>query len=273
MSRARRLGRAGFAALLLGGLALPAGGQARPDRAAKVLEAEKIVLRDADGKVRAELALGGGGGASLALFDAEGKRRTRLAVLADGTASLDLFDQGGNGRAVLQVRPDGEPRLSLYDKNGDAKAGRGKDREAAPPGRDDPPAPVATPAALDLTPGKGAEPYRRLCQSCHGADGRAARLRASRSPIPDFTDPAWQAARSDAQLVAGVLNGRGDEMPAFGDRLSAAQARDLVAFVRAFGPANPRKAEAAADDFDRRLRQLQQQWDDLQRQVQGLRQP
>jgi mono/diheme cytochrome c family protein len=115
--------------------------------------------------------------------------------------------------------------------------------------------------------------YRPLCQSCHGADGRAARLRAGRSPVPDFTDPVWQASRTDAQLAASILNGRGSEMPAFDDRVSAAQARELVAYIRAFGPARARPAQVAADDFDQRYQQLRQEYEELEKQLKELRKP
>ena len=55
--------------------------------------------------------------------------------------------------------------------------------------------------------------------------------------VPDFTDPAWQARRADAQLVASILDGKGAEMPPADDDLSEAQARGLVAYIRTFAPA------------------------------------
>jgi hypothetical protein len=54
--------------------------------------------------------------------------------------------------------------------------------------------------------------------------------------IPDFTDPAWQARRADAQLVASILEGKGDAMPPAGDDVTDAVARGLVAYIRAFAP-------------------------------------
>ncbi len=72
--------------------------QATPEKAAKVIRAERFVLRDAAGKVRGE-----------------------LSVLPGGQAGLFLHDQNGKPRklrAVLSVLPDGSPGLALLDKDG-----------------------------------------------------------------------------------------------------------------------------------------------------------
>src|SRR5262245_43410547 len=65
----------------------------------------------------------------------------------------------------------------------------------------------APPAAREL--------YRQHCAKCHGEDGKGGPARSSQPTIPDFTDTAWQARRSDAQLLAAILDGKGDEMPSF----------------------------------------------------------
>ena len=112
--------------------------------------------------------------------------------------------------------------------------------------------------------------FRQYCVSCHGPDGRGTAMRASMPVIPNFTDGAWQKAQSDPQLLVNILNGKGVFMPAFQGRLSTEQARDLVAYVRAFGPPEPKGAEAPANDFDKRFQQLQHQWDELEKQLQQL---
>jgi uncharacterized membrane protein len=75
---------------------------------------------------------------------------------------------------------------------------------------------------------------------CHGADGTGSPERDRLPEVPDFTSAAWQARRSDAQLVASVLDGKGEEMPPWRGKLSEGQARGLVTYVRAFAP-NPGK--------------------------------
>jgi mono/diheme cytochrome c family protein len=265
-----RLKRVGFAVLGLGGIAMLMG-QAKldPRQATKVVEAERFVLREAGGKPRAELGFNDGE-PSLALFDDRGNRRAGLSVATDGSSSLSLYDKDGKRRVVLHVRPDGEPHLDLYEKNG--KNQTGQPDQVPPPNSPVRPAVSAAPEQ-DERLKKVAALYRPLCQSCHGADGRAARLRSNRSPIPDFSDPSWQASRTDAQLAASILNGRGNEMPAFDDRVSAQQARELVAYIRAFGPAKARKTEAAANDFDRQYQQLRQQYEELEKQLKEIRKP
>ncbi|MCI0460472.1 MAG: cytochrome c [Gemmataceae bacterium] len=259
-----------LAALVLVGGGLLAG-SAQPDKGTRVVEAERFVLRDGRGKIRAELGWDQGS-LGLTLLDAQGKTRTRVAVLADGTARLSLHDRQGSSRAVLQVQPEGEPELKLYDKHGKVLA--------ALPG---PPAPAVAaftdrkvaPASLEMGVPlqKAALLYRRLCLSCHGADGRGKARPADRSPPPDFTAPAWQASRSDAQLRASILNGRGADMPPFDDRLSATQVRELVAYVRAFNPAQTKPASAVVSAFEARFRELQQQWEELEEQRRKLSAP
>jgi mono/diheme cytochrome c family protein/uncharacterized membrane protein len=93
-----------------------------------------------------------------------------------------------------------------------------------------PSAPVAsgTPAVREL--------FRQHCVECHGGDGAGKRARRRLPEIPDFTDPSWQSRRDDAQLLASILDGKGDEMPPNRDEIDEEQARALVAYVRAFAP-------------------------------------
>ena len=82
------------------------------------------------------------------------------------------------------------------------------------------------------------------CASCHRASGAGAALH-KKDRIPDFTDAAWQARRSDADLIASVQGGRGAVMPAFGGRLSDDEIAHLVAYIRTL-PA-PAAARAAGE--------------------------
>ena len=62
-------------------------------------------------------------------------------------------------------------------------------------------------------------------------------------------------------------------MPAFRGRVSPEQAQDLAAYVRAFGPPRAPKPEAPATDFEQRFRELQDQWNELQKQLRDLPKP
>jgi len=83
--------------------------------------------------------------------------------------------------------------------------------------------------------------------------------------IPDFTSRAWQEGKNNAQVAVSILDGK-DLMPAFRGRVDDDQAQSLVAYLRAFGPARARGNEAAPDDFEKRFHQLQDEWDELQKQ-------
>ncbi len=88
--------------------------------------------------------------------------------------------------------------------------------------------------------------------------------------IPDFTSRAWQSGVATPQLLSSILDGKGTLMPAFRGRVNEEQARDLAAYIRAFGPAPAATSGTPANDFERRFRELENQWNELQRQLQSL---
>jgi cytochrome c6 len=69
-----------------------------------------------------------------------------------------------------------------------------------------------------------------MCVSCHGADGLAATPIAKSLKVLSFKDPAMLKA-SDAQFIASTTNGKG-KMPAYKDKLTSAQIKDVVAYIR-----------------------------------------
>lgn len=241
-----------------------AGRQAPSDKGTKVVEAERFVLRDAKGNVWAELAVRDGA-PSLTLFDAKGQRRGGLDLLADDSVRLSLYDAMGASRTVVSVDSDGKPHLELVDKKGKVAAKKNGETEA--PAKSE----VSVPSPQEQKRLEAAGlVYRKLCQSCHGADGRGNNGKGKRA-VPDFRDAAWQDSRPDTHLLASILDGRGDDMPPFDDRLKGDQARDLVAYIRAFSPNKRGHISTGADDFERRLLELQKQYEELERELQKLR--
>jgi cytochrome c6 len=75
-----------------------------------------------------------------------------------------------------------------------------------------------------------ANTYKSMCVSCHGADGLAATPIAKSLKVLSFKDPAMLKA-SDAQFIASTTNGKG-KMPAYKDKLTSAQIKDVVAYIR-----------------------------------------
>ena len=58
----------------------------------------------------------------------------------------------------------------------------------------------------------GAEVYGQKCAGCHGRDGKGS-ARLKDKGVPDFTDADWQKKHSDAQIKAGIENGKRPIMP------------------------------------------------------------
>jgi len=68
--------------------------------------------------------------------------------------------------------------------------------------------------------------FKQRCSACHAPEGTGY----AAIHTPNFTDPKWQAAHTDAELIHSVTNGKTGEgnMPAFKDRLTAEQIDALV---------------------------------------------
>jgi len=115
--------------------------------------------------------------------------------------------------------------------------------------------------------------YRQYCLICHGADGKGTEMKAGMPAIPDFGASAWQERINNPQIVVGILDGKGTLMPGFRGRVSDQQAQDLAAYIRAFGPRQVAAPQSPAGDFEQRYRELQAQWDELQRQLREMSPP
>lgn len=109
----RRFKRAGLVAMVLAGATLLLG-QATPQWK---VEAERFVLKDADGKVRAELGMAGHG-PLLALYDEDGARRAVFGIAERGPG-IFFLDAIQKRRVALGVVEKG-PVLVLFDEHGNA---------------------------------------------------------------------------------------------------------------------------------------------------------
>lgn len=80
------------------------------------------------------------------------------------------------------------------------------------------------------------EIWAARCKSCHGPDGRAKTKIGIKEGIEDMTTAKWQAEFSNEEIVKIVTHGsekKGSKMKAFEEKLSAAEIRSLVRYIRA----------------------------------------
>jgi mono/diheme cytochrome c family protein len=107
--------------------------------------------------------------------------------------------------------------------------------------RDAAPGPAPTPQALakygrDL-PASGL--YNRWCASCHGHNGSGDGPNAAHLPVKPavHSDPEKMGSLSDDTMFdaiagGGIVMGKSARMPAFGETLTPAEIRTLVAYIR-----------------------------------------
>ena len=87
----------------------------------------------------------------------------------------------------------------------------------------------------------GRKSYLRLCQDCHGFDGRAQAVRDF--DVPNLRTPdVWRYGSGDGELFLTIRDGAGHDMPPFRKRLDAAKTWQLVHYLRSIGPKELRPA-------------------------------
>ena len=71
--------------------------------------------------------------------------------------------------------------------------------------------------------------YKAKCASCHGPAGDASTPAGKALKVPSFSSEAV-LKDTDANMLAIATNGKG-KMPAWHDKLSQGQLKDLIAFI------------------------------------------
>jgi mono/diheme cytochrome c family protein len=77
------------------------------------------------------------------------------------------------------------------------------------------------------------ENWQNLCAKCHGADGAGQTTMGKKLKLKDYTDAKVQAGFKDEDLLKVTLEGK-EKMPAFKEKISAAEAKALVGLIRSF---------------------------------------
>ena len=80
--------------------------------------------------------------------------------------------------------------------------------------------------------------WNQNCASCHGKDGSGSTMMGKKLAVKDYRDPRVQAAFSDAEMERaikeGVKTSGKQTMKPFGQKLSEADIKALVAYIRSF---------------------------------------
>jgi cytochrome c6 len=73
--------------------------------------------------------------------------------------------------------------------------------------------------------------FKAKCAACHGADGTGNTSIGKNLKIRDLTSAEVQK-QTDEQLTSIITNGKAPAMPAFKDKLTVDQIKQLLAFIR-----------------------------------------
>jgi mono/diheme cytochrome c family protein len=80
--------------------------------------------------------------------------------------------------------------------------------------------------------------WNQHCASCHGKDGSGSTMMGKKLSVKDYRDAKVQAAFSDGEaeraIKEGVKTSGKETMKPFGAKLSDADIKALVAYVRSF---------------------------------------
>jgi mono/diheme cytochrome c family protein len=106
--------------------------------------------------------------------------------------------------------------------------------------------------------------------ACHGKDGQSQTLRARIPWAPNFTSPDWHKLKEEGRLVMSVLEGRGNGMPAFRERISEPEAREVVDFLRSLAGLRKEPAQPLAPAFDREFQRLMNELNHLKQSYHSL---
>lgn len=79
---------------------------------------------------------------------------------------------------------------------------------------------------------EGATAYKAKCAVCHGADGKGDTAVGKSLKLRDLGSADVQK-QTDEQLIDITANGKG-KMPAYKGKLTDAQIKDVVAYIRTF---------------------------------------
>jgi hypothetical protein len=102
--------------LLAGLFVVGASGILGRDRGGRTLEAQKLVIRDKEGRVRGSFGVDHMGMPGLKILDRRGNEQIELGVPSEDTSSLAFYDRG-TPRILLDTSIEGSTTLRLFDQS------------------------------------------------------------------------------------------------------------------------------------------------------------
>ena len=82
------------------------------------------------------------------------------------------------------------------------------------------------------------ENWEKLCQKCHGPDGKGQTKMGRQSGVKDYTDPKVQEELKDENAVKiikeGIVEKDKKKMDPYKDKLTDEEIKALIAYIRAF---------------------------------------
>lgn len=83
---------------------------------------------------------------------------------------------------------------------------------------------------------EGKSLYLEHCKSCHGVMGTPTKTALRKyDKIPDLSERAFFAKRSDDSLLVVLRKGAGRDMKSFSDKMSADELRAVAKYIRTLG--------------------------------------
>jgi cytochrome c6 len=73
--------------------------------------------------------------------------------------------------------------------------------------------------------------FKAKCSTCHAADGSGNTQMGKTLGVPDLHSDGVQK-KTDAELIDAITNGVEKKMPAYKGKLTDAQIKDLVGYIR-----------------------------------------
>ena len=92
---------------------------------------------------------------------------------------------------------------------------------------------LASPAAF----GDAAALYSKSCASCHGKDGTGATKMGKKAGAKDYTTAEgqkWSDEEGVKAILEGVKDGSKTKMKGYTGKITEAEAKELVAYIRKF---------------------------------------